>query len=59
MKKEIKVYLEPRDIRSLQAKAKELGLVGRGSLSAYIGKVAQQPIVFLSPGVRVVLESKS
>lgn len=53
MKKTIKIYLELEDFKKLQEKAGN----GRGSISAYISKVAREPIAFLDSNVRALLKA--
>ena len=57
MKKEIKIWLEPEELKRLKQKSLDAGFVGKGSLSHYLGKIANESICFISPGVRVVLEA--
>jgi len=48
MKQTIKIYLESKDIDKLKQKANACGFNGRGCLSYYITKIANEPIVFLN-----------
>lgn len=52
----LKVYLEKRDIDRLKGKAEQAGFVGRGSISAYIKKICDEPICFLDSNVKSILK---
>jgi len=56
MKNTYKIYLEEGDYRKLLAKAKEIGLEGRGATSHYIEKICKEPVVFLDNNARQVLK---
>lgn len=58
MKKEIKVWLEPEDIKRLKQKAEEMGFEGKGATSHYIQKICREPIVFIPKDIRVAFELK-
>lgn len=50
----LKIYLEERDIKRLQEKARTM-FEGRGAISRYITKVCQSDIVFIEDDVKVLI----
>ena len=56
MKKEFKIYLEPESYEKLKRKALEMGFNGKGSVSHYIEKISNEPVVFMDSNVRTILE---
>ena len=56
-KHEFKLYIEDKDLERLKDKAKSIGLEGRGAISAYITKIAREPIAFLDDNVLAVLKA--
>jgi hypothetical protein len=59
MKKPIKIYLEQKDLIKLLDKAKACGINGRGYLSHYISKVANEPIIFVNADVLKLLQESN
>jgi len=57
MKKTIKLYLEEESIKRLKQKAEALKFVGRGDLSHYIEKVANEDVVFLDSNIKKLLSA--
>jgi len=57
MKHEFKLYIEEKDLNSLKDKAKSIGIEGRGSINAYIVKIAREPIAFLDDNLIAVLKA--
>lgn len=57
MAKAYKYYVEEETQRKLLAKASDVGFEGRGAISKYLRKVANEPIVFLDKNVKAILES--
>jgi len=55
MKRQIRIYLEPEDIKRLTDKATQSGFTGRGAVANYITKIAREPIAFLDENLRSVL----
>ena len=53
MKQMIKVYLEKEDLNKLKSKAG----TGRGEISAYITKIAREPVVFLDENTKTMLKA--
>ena len=58
MKKEIKIWLESSELERLKQKASDCGFSGKGYLSHYISKIANESIAFIPQNVRVVLEAR-
>ena len=54
MKKTIKIYLDEQTNKNLKQKANAL-FTGRGSVTRYIEKIANEEIVFLDDNVKAVL----
>ncbi len=52
MKQQIKVYLESEEIKKLKLKAEALNFKGKGAISHYISKIANEPICFIDENVR-------
>lgn len=50
--KEYKLYLEPDVYKKLLAKAQELGYTGRGAISHFISKIAQERLIFIDQNLR-------
>jgi len=57
MKKELKLYLNQQDFKSLKMKAESSGLIGRGWLCEYIRRVARSDIIFLDGNTRLLLNA--
>lgn len=57
MKTAIKIYLEESEITTLKRKAEQAGYRGRGLLSRYFSKIANEPTVFIDGNVKAILES--
>jgi hypothetical protein len=57
IKHEFKLYISDSDLNKLKDKAKSIGLEGRGSISAYIVKIANEPIAFLDDNLLGVLKA--
>lgn len=57
MKKCYKIYLTEEDFNKLISKANQSGFYGRGSVSAYINKVANESICFLDSNVKALLSA--
>lgn len=52
MKTTIKIYLEPEDLKLLKQKVEEAGFTGRGSISAFISKIAKEDLIFLDNNIK-------
>jgi hypothetical protein len=55
VKKEIKIYLEEEELKSLNERAKQKGFSGRGCLSHYISLIANNQIIFASDDVKAIV----
>lgn len=54
MKKELKFELEEEDLKNLKSKAEQSGFIGRGSLVAYLRKIARTDLVFIDSNFKRV-----
>ncbi len=54
MKKQLRVWLDEKDIAHLQQKAKA-NFNGKGSLTRYFEKIAREQIIFLSEDIKAIL----
>lgn len=52
----IEIYLDPESHKKLIEKAGDAGFSGRGALSYYINKIANEPICFLDTNVKLLLK---
>jgi hypothetical protein len=56
MKKPIKIYLESETEKKLIKKAEETGFTGRGALTKFFEKIANEDICFLDKNLRKMLK---
>lgn len=59
MKQPLKLYLTPVVIARLYSKAKSCGETGRGCLSHYITRIANEPVAFLSDDIVKLLNKNN
>lgn len=57
MKQTIKIYLEPDEIKKLKDKALRRGFVGRGSLSHFLSKLANNDFFILDENGEVLVKA--
>lgn len=57
MKQPIKVYLDRETHHQLIQKAQEAGFIGRGALSLFLQKIAQEDLVFMDNNVKKILHA--
>lgn len=57
MKKPVKVYLDSETKKKLMRKANETGFHGRGALTKFIEKIAEEDICFLDENLRKMLKA--
>jgi hypothetical protein len=55
-KKAFKVYLSQADYNMLLQKAAELNIIGKGSLSHLLVKLANEPIIFMDSNLKKLAE---
>jgi len=56
MKQTIKIYLTPEEKKQLESKAIQCGFTGRGSVSHFISKIANEDICFLDQNLKKMLK---
>ena len=57
MKQAVKIYLDSETKKKLIDKAGETGFTGRGALTHFIEKIAEEDICFLDENVRKMLKA--
>ena len=57
MKHPVKVYLDSKTKKKLLQKAHETGFYGRGALTRFIEKIANEDIVFLDKNLRKMIKA--
>jgi hypothetical protein len=57
MKQPIKIYLDSETKKKLLEKANETGFTGRGALTHFIEKIAEEDVCFLDDNLRKMLKA--
>lgn len=55
-KKEFNIYLEEEDFEKLKQKAEQGGFTGRGGVSHYLKKIADEDLIFLDSNAKKILK---
>lgn len=57
VKSELRLYLDEKDLKRLKEKASACGFEGHGAITFYIRKIANEPIIFLSQEILLLLNN--